>query len=146
MAKWVIAETYDRWGINSFRVYDTDSKSFEDVSNSELTRSMMNGLKLGNLCLKYEDKSPWRIYTDYRKLGCESDLIPRLNMEGELRHNGSSVVVTSIEGEFVELVNYKGQSCRVHMLQVANNVKNGKVALVNATVLDNGWIKAGRLK
>lgn len=142
--KFVIAERHDRWGVRIFRVYDTDTRTYEDMENTKLTIAMTNGLKLGNMKLTYEDRSPFRIFSDFKAMGCDASYMPIITQEGDIKANKDCVIVTNIEGEYVDLVNWEGKSCRVHMLQAANNVRNKKVVLINARVRSDGWILPGK--
>ena len=127
-----------------FRVYDTESKTCEDFTNTQLTSKLMQGFRVENAKLEHEHVSPYRMFIRFLECGCDDSRLPLLTENGELRYNSKSVVVTAIDGEFVECVNWEGKSCKVHMLQIANNVNSGKIVLANATVHPNGWVTAGR--
>ena len=141
--EYVVAIEY-RWDITyRVRLFDTDTLTSQIVKGEEMIREMQHGKKYGNIKLKYEDCYPWRIYNDFKSFGCMVGKMPIMNKDGKVWKNEKSVTIVGFEGEFVHCVNGDGKYCKVHMLQVANNVKNGKIELTNAKVREDGWILPG---
>lgn len=140
----IVAELRYENSKHGFRLFNTDTKEVKDLSNTELTSLMLQGFAVANMVLRHEISSPYRIFSDYKRCGCDDTVLSLIDSKNKPLINPHTVMVTAIDGEFVELVNCEGKSCKVHMLQVANNVRNNKIVLANARIREDGWILPGK--
>lgn len=128
MAEYVVAVFYKYNCYNKIRIVNTVTREVTDISAADLYIQMTNPpkRKIENIYINgttfgwSQGDSSWICHLD------ESMQTPRVN--------GDALVITKIDGEFVEVANYKGQIIRAHMLQVVNNVRRKKFHLQNGEI------------